>query len=214
MTERDQLQLDAVLSEYNYVSGLIPKYRDVEARALSTVGLVLAGLASVVAALMASEAHDRHVEGGIVAISAWIFALFGSVQLTAQLRILRASRYLQRYVYPQLEELTGTSVMQFERIKSDELLDIPEEGRTLIQRVKRRLITSVANSIGLGVLGFTMPFLGVFAISKVEPQDIASLWWFWVGLIGGIISLILGIIGVELSLDVERSKKEAADAKD
>lgn len=208
MADHEQMRLDAILNEYNFVSGLIPMYREVEARALSTVGLVLAGLASVVAALMASEAHDRHVEGAIVSIAAWIFALFGSVQLTAQLRILRASRYLQRYVYPELEKLAGPDVMQFERIKSDQLLDIPSEGRTMLQRLQRRLVTSAANSAGLGLLGFAMPFLGAFAISRVSLEQVPGLWWFWVGLVGGALSLTLGIIGVELSLDVERSKKK------
>lgn len=212
MADRDQLRLDVLLNEYNYVSGLIPMYRDVEARALSTVGLVLAGLASVVAALMATETDNGEVEGAIVSVAAWIFALFGSVQLTAQLRILRASEYLKRHLYPELEKLVGKKPMQFEIIPSSELLGIPDQGRSFTQRIKLRLVTSVANSVGLGVLGFAMPFLGAFAISQLTIGLALQAWWFWLGLVGGLIALLLALIGINLAGDVERNTKRRESA--
>lgn len=202
------MRLEAVLNEYNFVTGLIPMYRDVEARSLSTVGLVLAGLGSVVAALMTVKSSDHLIEAAIIALAAWVFALFSSVQLTAQLRILRASEYLKQYLYPELEKLVGEKPMQFEQIPSARLIGVNPERPTLVQRIKLRLVTSVANSVGLGVLGLAMPFIGAFAIGKLSVPDVFGHWWFWLGLIGGLLSFALALIGINLSGDVERNTKK------
>lgn len=205
MGTQDEMRLQAVLHEFNFVSGLIPMYREVEARALSTVGLVLAGVGTVVAALMQVDNPDPQVQGGLISFTAWIFALFSAVHLTAQLRILRASEYIKRNIYPELDLLLGKRVIAFETTLSEELIGASRQERGFKARIKRRLVTSVATAVALGLTGLVLPFVGAFAIAHISVVEAMMSWWFLLGLAGGICSAVIGWVGVSLSSAVERS---------
>jgi hypothetical protein len=80
--------LTAVLTEYQFVAGMIPFYRRVELTALAGTGLVVSG---VVAALAA----------------AWVPALLLLIEDVALTRIARASAYIAEQLHPLVARLTG-----------------------------------------------------------------------------------------------------------
>lgn len=216
MDERiKEIRLQAVLAEYAYVSGLIPLYREVEAKALSTTGVVLAGIASLIAALSQTENPDRNAQGAVVALCAWLLVLFAAVEVTAQLRILRAAGYIKDVIYPRLHELAGTNVMGFESTPPLSLIGLDKsniENKTVSNVLRANLLTSAPISFGIGATGFVLPFIGLIWIAGVPLSEAftgASSWWFSFGLAGGIVSVILGTMGYRLTRSVELKKTKS-----
>ena len=97
--------LDALLAEYNFVASLIPFYRDIEMRALSALGLSVGAITTVFVALAEQQGAQIAVLSGILSFTTWLFVLFVTIEVTASLRIKRASSYISRYLYPKIIEV-------------------------------------------------------------------------------------------------------------
>lgn len=207
-----ELRLQVLLTEYQYVSGLIPLYREVEAKALSTTGIVLAAIASLVAALSQIKDPDLNAQGAIVSLSSWLLVLFAAVEVTAQLRIIRASRYLRDVLYPRVSELVGEDALGFESTSG---LSMIAKDKTRIHEksisnvLRANLLTSAPISLGIGVTGLVLPFVGLIWIAGTPLFSAFSnqtAVWFSLGLLGGLVSLSLGIMGYILTRSVEFKK--------
>jgi hypothetical protein len=208
--EKSQLQLQAILAEYSYVSGLIPYYRSVEAGVLSMVSVLMAALIGFVATVNAqTKALDYSAQGAVLALSAWLVVLLVAIEVTALLRISRASNYLKDHVYPRLEVVTGDVTTGFESAKSLELIGnkklIGTKAGLRSDWFRGRFVTSAPIVLGLGILSIILPVLGIGISFFGELSPITPI-WMTIGLIGGIAGLLVGIAGFRLSGGVERAE--------
>jgi hypothetical protein len=202
--------LTAVLAEYTFVSGLIPFYRGVEIRALSALGLSVGAITTVFVALSEQRGANIAALSGILGLTTWIFVLFATIEVTASLRIKRASTYIQNYLYPLITAIAPPANLQWESMKSADLIGVPEPVRLgqLRNRLRMNLVTSGPLSLGIGVAGF---LVGVIAIVLLFTSDRADLGVFFVVLytcaagLGGLVSGGLGIYGFRLTHSVERN---------
>ena len=216
--ERAQLKLDAILAEYNYVSGLIPYYRSVESGVLSMMSVLMAALIGFIATVNAQQGAklDFASQGAVVALSSWLVMLLAAIEVTALLRIMRASAYLREHLYPRLVALTGEASMGFETVDSLDLLTDKELAGTKAglrsDWFRGRFVTSAPIVLGMGVLAFTLPVVGI-GISVFGPFNAAELLWMIPSLVGGLAGLAVGIAGFRLSGRVERSQTSKAKLK-
>jgi uncharacterized membrane protein YidH (DUF202 family) len=195
-------RLSVVIAEYEYVTGLIPMYREMESRALAMVGLLFGGLATLVAAMQQAQ-FDVEVQGMLVATSSWILLVVGAVEITSILRIMRASNYLKNILYPAVEAITGNQTLKFETAKFDELfVEFPNRFE---YRLRKNLITSGPISFGIGLAGLVVSFLGVFGLAGVRSFADLELWAIF-SIFGGFLGLLIGIYGYWLSTRAERTK--------
>jgi len=99
--------LTAVLTEYQFVAGMIPFYRRVELTALAGTGLVISGVVAALAALEAAPKLHRSAESLLLVAAAWVPALLLLIEDVALTRIARASAYIAEQLHPLVARLTG-----------------------------------------------------------------------------------------------------------
>ncbi len=209
--ERAQLKLAAILAEYNYVSGLIPYYRSVESGVLSMMSVLMAALIGFIATVNAQQGAklDFASQGAVVALSSWLVMLLAAIEVTALLRIMRASAYLSEHLYPRLVALTGEASLGFETVKSLDLIGdkdlVGTKAGLRSDWFRGRFVTSAPIILGMGVLALALPVVGI-GISVFGPFEMRELFWMIPGLLGGLAGLSVGIAGFRLSGRVERTK--------
>ena len=209
MTKQDEvadLKVQALLAEYQYVSGLIPYYRSVETGVLSTMAVILAALAGLIGTLNTiKDAPDMQVQGIIVANTSWLVLLFTAIEVTASLRIMRASTYLKEELYPRLHKVVGSEIMGFENKPSLELIrNRKAQGRhSLVSDwLRAKLVTSAPILLGMGLLAVTLPLVGL-AMSGFSLSFVNCI-AFSLGGLGGVLGLLVGLMGYRLTPAVER----------
>jgi hypothetical protein len=106
-SHRYEARLQLLITEYEWVAGLIRYHREVELKALAAAGLVLSAVAAAFAALQAGGSDAQQAEGPLLAVAAWIPALLVPVIVMANLRGLRAVLYVRLWLFPLAADLTG-----------------------------------------------------------------------------------------------------------
>ena len=110
--QRDVASKDAavsiLVSEFEFVAGLIPYYRRLEITALAGTGLILSGLLAAWAALLGEGADEdaRRTLSVVLSVAAWGPTLLVLVELMALVRVTRASSYVQHHLHPLAADLT------------------------------------------------------------------------------------------------------------
>jgi hypothetical protein len=105
-TSTTDARLQLLIAEYEWVSGLIRYYREVEVKALAGTGLVLSGVGAAFAALQSSSNPDAvNALGLVFAIAASIVAFVLPVVFMANMRGLRAVVYVREWLHPLAAEL-------------------------------------------------------------------------------------------------------------
>jgi hypothetical protein len=99
--------MDVLLAEFEFVSGLIRYYRDVELRALVGTGLVLSGVAAVYGALESADTPQPAAQAILLSVASWVPALLLLIVLMAKVRGLRGVFYVRDHLRPHAIELTG-----------------------------------------------------------------------------------------------------------
>jgi hypothetical protein len=205
-----ELRLQAVIAEYQYVSGLIPYYRSVETNVLSIMAVVLAALAGFVGTVNAQQGAvlDYSVQGAVISLSSWLMVLFTAIEVTALLRIKRASVYLKKYLYTRLDEIVGAKSMGFEEVRSLDLIK-NEYATGAHARVsdwaRGRFVTSAPIVIGMGILSMALPVIGIFVpIFANQGIEVSDAPWLALGLLGGSFGLAIGVVGFRLTGALER----------
>lgn len=205
-----ELRLQAVLAEYQFVSGLIPYYRSVETNVLSIMAVVLAALAGFVGTVNSQQGAvlDYSVQGAVIALSSWLMVLFTAIEVTALLRIKRASVYLKKHLYPRLNEIIGAKSMGFEEVRSLDLIkneDASGAHARVSDWARGRFVTSAPIVIGMGILSMALPVIGmfvpIFAGQNIEASDAP---WLALGFLGGSFGLAIGVVGFRLTGALER----------
>ena len=208
--DRKDLQLQAVLAEYQFVSGLIPHYRSVETSVLSIMAVVLAALAGFIGTVNSQQGAvlDYSTQGAVISLTSWLMVLFTAIEVTALLRIMRASVYLKTHLYERLAVITGSKTMGFEEVKSLELIrNEKAKGRhaSISDWSRGYLVTSAPIVLGMGLLSIALPIAGllvpVLAKHALGAQDAV---WVSVGFLGGLVGLAVGYAGFRLTPGVER----------
>lgn len=203
------LRLQAVLAEYEFVSGLIPFYRSVETGVLSIMSVVLAALAGFIGTVnsQGGTAIDLHVQAAVVALSSWLMVLFTAIEVTALLRIKRASAYLSEHLYPRLDNLVGKGSMSFEVVKSLDLIR-NKNAKGLHKKIsnwaRSRFVTSAPIVLGMGILSAVLPLVALILLRSLEASD---LYWLVPGFAGGLAGLATGLVGYRLTPGLERQSK-------
>jgi hypothetical protein len=192
-----------LVAEYQYVSSLIPFYRNVEMLVLAGTGLVTSGAVAAVAALTGGEHPDPTVAAGVLAAAAWGPTLLLVVEITALTRIARASRYIQTQLIPLAQKLSGESqILQFECAPTEVLTgEIARE-----HRLYRSLVSTFASSLGV----LLIPVLAAFAltIGAVLFNGTGVIWGF-----GGLACLLaVGAMGYGYSFTSSHERREAGVA--
>jgi hypothetical protein len=203
---KDQLKLQVLLAEYQYVSGLIPYYRSVETTVLSTMAVILAALAGFIGSLNSTSTGKAPIEleGNIIALVPWLMLLFIAIEVTALLRILRASVYIKKKLYKKLNALLGEKTMRFEKIPSLKLIgNRNAEGlhKTISDFQRKNLIGSNTILWGMGLTSLALAALGNVVSNQFTLFHLA-------GYFAALISLIVMTTGLRLAKSVERHAKK------
>jgi hypothetical protein len=211
--ESEELRLRVLLAEFEHVSSIGPLQRQLEHQLLGVLGVILAGLGSVTVALIPRDGDVLAGSGLAVILTtlAWILALFSAVAVTITLRIMRASRYLSRVLYPRLAQFSGERLLGWETTPSALLigLDGPDTGerRTRSARARLVLITSAPILAGLGIGGLLSGSAatwlwvisgGLSLLGRVIGAFVAAS--------AGLVSVSLGIWGYRLATTVDRTR--------
>jgi len=122
MSEADDRAVQILIAEYQYVSGLIPFYRRAELVALAATGAVLSVMVAALATLEAADETQRHAEGILLTLGAWVPVLLLLVEAMALTRLMRASRYIINCLNPIACDLGRPGLLEFERSPSAQLL--------------------------------------------------------------------------------------------
>ena len=116
-------RVQVLLAEYEFVTGLIKYYRDVELRALFGTGLVLTAVAAAVAAIESTDAPagpNRGAEALLLAIAALVPSVLLIIVIMAKSRGMRAVVYVRDGLRPLARELTGhQGLLEWETRASD-----------------------------------------------------------------------------------------------
>jgi hypothetical protein len=147
----DDAVLRLILAEYQYVSQLIPLYRQLETFVLAGTGLVASAALAAFAALTSGQSPDRRTASIVLAAAAWGPALLLLVEITALTRITRASRYISRHLQPIAEKLTGRNdVLFFEVAPTEPLIEDLGQGQS--GKFFRVLVKLFASSVGIQII--------------------------------------------------------------
>jgi hypothetical protein len=122
LSSADDRAVQILLAEYEFVAGLIPFYRRAELTVLAATGALLSIVVAALATLEAAEDGQRHVEGMLLALGAWVPVLLLLIEVMALTRIKRASRYIYRCLHPMACELGRPGLLEFERAPGVELV--------------------------------------------------------------------------------------------
>jgi hypothetical protein len=102
-----ELRVQILLAEYEFVTGLIRYYREVELRALAGLGLLLTAVAAAVGAIESADEPNRTAEALLLAIAAWVPVVLVVTVLMAKTRGWRAVVYVRDVLSPRANALTG-----------------------------------------------------------------------------------------------------------
>lgn len=203
----------ALLAEYEFVSGLIPLYRGVEIRALSALGLSVGAIVSIFVALAEQPDADIAVLTGILSFATWLFVLFATIEVTASLRIKRASTYIGTYLYPRLDELAPQASLKWESTRALDLIGVGDDARMkhARNRLRKTLVTSGPLSLGIGIAGFIVGVISIWVLLISDRTGFnPAVFWLYIGVgaLGGALSGLLGIYGAWLTREVERENQK------
>jgi hypothetical protein len=106
----------AILAEYEFVSGLIPLYRSFEMKVLRLAILILTALAVFVASAIEVHNTDNALLG--LAFVPGLMAFLVIALAGMEIRIVRASRYIDGEIRPRLRALAGHDVLRWEQAPS------------------------------------------------------------------------------------------------
>ena len=139
---------DLLIAEFQYVSGLIPYYRNVEMLVLAGTGIVATAALAASAALMSGENPRPSVAAIVLVAAAWGPALLLMVEATALVRIRRASLFIGQNLHEVAKDLTGrVDLLTFEHDPAKFLRsDLAERGLSEGQRAR---IDLVGASVGI-----------------------------------------------------------------
>jgi hypothetical protein len=202
---KDHLKLQALLAEYQFVSGLIPYYRSVETTVLSTMAVILAALAGFIGTLNSTGDGKAPVEleGNIISLAPWLMLLFIAIEVTALLRILRASMYIKKKLYKKLNVLLGEKVMQFEKVPSLKLIGNKNASglhKKMSDFQRKSLIGSNTILWGMGSIAVALAILGNVVSGTLNYFHAG-------GYAAALTSVIVMTTGLRLAKSVERHTK-------
>jgi hypothetical protein len=173
--EADRLKssVDAAMHEFDYVASLIPLYRKLQ---LQIVAFAFVAYGAFIGLLGGSkDGTPIAVVNTVAALGPWLAFALLSAFLTAESRIVRASQYIEKTLYPKVDGLLGVQVLGFERAPS-----------RYLKRYQRVLFP---NSIPL-VLILALPALvaGILYVAlPATERDVVPAEWTY----GGMFALVL-----------------------
>jgi len=122
--ERNDSAVSLVVSEFEFVEGLIPLYRHYELSVLAGLGLVLTALVAALAAIEAGADPNRSAEAILLSTGAWAPAFLLLIEIVALTRIRRASLYISEVLRPLAQDLTGEKgLLHWETDLNEELFE-------------------------------------------------------------------------------------------
>jgi hypothetical protein len=162
-----------LIAEYQYVSGLIPHYRNVEMLVLAGTGIVATGALAATAALMSGENPEPAVAAIVLAAAAWGPALLLVVEATALIRIRRASLFIGQRLHPIAKALScREDLLSFEHRPMEFLLaDLEARGASRARKAQDVLVAASVGIVAIPVVAT----LGL-AAGGVLIDDSAPAW--------------------------------------
>lgn len=172
-------EIQLLVAEYNFVSGLIPFYRGVEMKALAGTGLVLSAVAGAFGALEAAKSPSRPAEGVLLGIAALIPAMLLLVEVMALTRLRRASLHIAEHLHPLASELLGddTRFLRWELGPTERLIGESKKleskpwARLAGPRPTRAFVSSAAIVIMIALTAIVLADAG-YAINPVATTAI------------------------------------------
>lgn len=166
-------RVQVLLAEYEFVSGLIKYYRDVELRALAATGLVLTALAAAIAALEAADEPNRVAEALLLAIASWAPVVLLMIVIMAKTRGMRAVVYVREGLRARACELTQDDGLLEWETRAGALLDefLP---KALAGHWSGRVPASIRNTTITSLLRGT-PIIAAITASSVALA-VAAAW--------------------------------------
>jgi hypothetical protein len=201
-------RIQVLLAEYEFVTGLIRYYRDVELRALAATGLVLTALAAAVAAFEAADTPNRVAESLLLAIAAWVPVVLLMIVIMAKARGMRSVIYVREGLRVRAGELAEHSGLLQWETHAGALLDefLP---KALAGHWSAHVPESIRNRLIISLLRGTPIILAITASSislAIAASWIALAAQGWshdetkiaiaIGSAAGIVALTFSIVGI------------------
>ncbi len=194
--------IDFLIAEYQWASGLLPFYRQVELTVVGASALLLSAVASVVAVL---EGGPK-AEATVLSASAWGLTVLLLLEIMALTRIRRAALYIRDHIAVRAWELAGDGILlEWENLHAKDLFFRGEE-----EEVPRRrwfpvaiLVSSAPVVLAVGLMAVSLALAGAL----VHPDAPMSAVLF-VGYVAALVAVGLGIYGIRLSIRHEVRVKE------
>lgn len=181
-----------MVAEYEFVSRLIPMYRRVEMTAVAGAGVAVAAILGAIGVLEAANEVDRVAQAVILGSAPWVFLLLVLIQITALVRINRASAYISEYLKPLAEVLGERSdLLRFEQVHTRALLTSSREGALII----RVFITSAPM-----ILAAAAPAVAAAFIAMTLHPDGLETFVVAAGLAGAGLTFIAAVCGIYVSV--------------
>jgi hypothetical protein len=197
--EQDSIQAEAMWKEYDFVSSLIPMYRDFEMRAMQLAIVIFTAAAGFAGSGLEDDNWDLVFYVG--ALLPWPLAVVLLVVATMEMRLVRASRWILLAVAPHVtwESSSNQPVLQWEAEPNKYLTGPLARYRTLTEAWTYAVV------IGLpGLLGGITGVVG----GLVTPNHRAAL----LGIsIPGLVALVgMGILLTRISRKHEERRPDLA----
>jgi hypothetical protein len=194
-----------LVTEFEFVAGLIPYYRRLEITALAGTGLILSGLLAAWAAMVSEGPVDARTErafGVVLSLAAWGPAMMTLVQLMALVRLRRASSYIREHLQGLAKIVTGTSgLLLWESAPTDWLGNVPR--RSLLLRLS---VSSIPITLAIAIPAVLLPLVGAWF--GAEP------WAVGAGAVAGGLALAAGVSGANETIRHElRHGHETGDTR-
>lgn len=112
MGEPEDRGLQAILREYEFVSSLIPTYRSFQNQAVGFVVIIYVAILGLIGSALASGGSTNiltKITEASMALVPWPVEIAVIAFFLYDIRIRRASRYIQCEIYPKVDKLTNTN---------------------------------------------------------------------------------------------------------
>lgn len=178
----------ALIKEYDFVSSLIPMYRRLEIQAVQlSLIIVVAATGFIGEALRDNKPAAYFAAAALPLLLSFILLAICGMEV----RIVRASRFLDRSIGQRLKELTGREVLKWERSPGLHL-----------DRLQRRFQSSwtyILIIVVPGLLGASGAIWGALNEFGAETEDAEQGWLLLLTAFGLCLLLIWGVAAVRIS---------------
>jgi hypothetical protein len=196
-------RVQVLLAEYEFVTGLIKYYREVELRALAANGLVLTAVAAAIAAIESADTPNRSAQSLLLSIGAWVPSVLLLIVIMAKARGMRAVIYVRERLRERAASITGDDeLLEWETLAAgltDEFLRSAYQGRSqgMARWVVGHLLRGTPIILAITASSAALAVAGAWIAVETHDWEGDEMWIsFVLGASAAVAAAGLGVIGI------------------